>query len=65
MSLSQPAMPASGLGFARVSIMPRMSCRNQAGEPFAAGPEDVASLVCENATVAAHNIANEAAAQRI
>src|SRR3954468_15629379 len=58
MSVSQPAMPPSDLGLALVSIMPFMGARNQAGEPFAAGPEDAASLVCANAPVAVSNTAN-------
>src|SRR5260370_25406779 len=62
MSLSQPARPASGLGRALVWIIPCMSRRNQAGEPFTAGPEDAASLVCDDAIVAVNRIANIPAA---
>jgi hypothetical protein len=62
MSSAQPAMPASGVGRARVWIMPCISPRYQAGEPFAAGPEDNATLVCEDAMVAVNRIANAPAA---
>src|SRR6478736_3770599 len=63
MSPAQPGRPPSGAGRARVWIMPCMSCRNQAGEPFAAGPEDAASLVCAAAIVAVNKRLKALAAQ--
>src|SRR6185503_175350 len=63
MSPAQPAMPPSGFGRARVWIMPPIPCRNQAGEPLAAGPDDAASLVCEKANVPVSKLADREAAQ--
>src|SRR3954471_6089880 len=63
MSFAQPARPASGVGRALVWIIPCMSCRDQAGEPFAAGPEEAASLVCAVAIVAVNKMLKALAAQ--
>jgi len=62
-SPAQTAMPKSGVGRALVWIIPLMSCRNQAGDPLAAGPEDAASLVCEKAMVAVIRNPNAPAVQ--